>query len=81
MGLLRFLMPTLAAAIEMRSVDQRLDNVLRIYVGDEPHRQILSGAIRRGQVSRIRSAILFADMRELHAHHLARCRRKRRSSC
>ncbi|TDR94703.1 adenylate cyclase [Enterovirga rhinocerotis] len=62
-GLLRFLVPTLSAAIEMRSVGQRLDNVLRIYVGDEPHRQILSGAIRRGQVSRIRSAILFADMR------------------
>jgi adenylate cyclase len=32
-------------------------------VGDEPHRAILSGAILRGQVSRIRSAILFADMR------------------
>jgi adenylate cyclase len=63
LGILRFLMPTLAATIEMRSVGQRLDNVLRIYVGDEPHRQILSGAIRRGQVSRIRSAILFADMR------------------
>ncbi|WP_375461232.1 adenylate/guanylate cyclase domain-containing protein [uncultured Enterovirga sp.] len=62
-NLLRFLVPTLAAAIEMRSVNQRLDNVLRIYVGDEPHRAILSGAIRRGQVSRIRSAILFADMR------------------
>ena len=37
--------------------------MLRIYVGDEPHRAILSGAILRGQVSRIRSAILFADMR------------------
>ena len=43
---------------------QRLDTVLRIYVGDEPHRAILSGTIRRGQVSRIRSAILFADMRD-----------------
>ena len=63
MALLRFLVPTLSAAIEMRSVNQRLDNVLRIYVGDEPHKAILSGAIRRGQVSRIRSAILFADMR------------------
>ncbi len=62
-GLLRFLVPTLSAAIEMRSISQRLDNVLRIYVGEEPHRAILSGAIRRGQVSRIRSAILFADMR------------------
>lgn len=61
--ILRFIMPTLSAVMEMRSVNLRLDNVLRIYVGDEPHRAILSGTIRRGQVSRIRSAILFADMR------------------
>jgi adenylate cyclase len=63
LALFRFIMPSLAAAMEMRAVNQRLDNVLRIYVGDEPHRAILSGAIRRGQVTRIRSAILFADMR------------------
>src|SRR3954469_16326422 len=60
---LRFVMPTLAAMMEIRVVNQHLDNVLRIYVGDEPHRAILSGTIRRGQVNRIRSAILFADMR------------------
>jgi adenylate cyclase len=63
MAILRFIMPSVAAAMEMRAVNQRLDNVLRIYVGDEPHRAILQGAIQRGQVSRIRSAILFADMR------------------
>jgi adenylate cyclase len=63
LAILRFIMPSLAAAMEMRAVNQRLDNVLRIYVGDEPHRAILSGAIQRGQMSRIRSAILFADMR------------------
>ncbi|HEV7872933.1 MAG TPA: adenylate/guanylate cyclase domain-containing protein [Enterovirga sp.] len=63
LAILRFVVPSLAAAMEMRAVNQRLDNVLRIYVGDEPHRAILSGAIRRGQVTRIRSAILFADMR------------------
>ncbi len=61
--ILRFVMPTFAAVLEMRSVNLRLDNVLRIYVGDEPHRAILAGTIRRGQVSRIRSSILFADMR------------------
>src|SRR3954462_6150485 len=55
--LLRFVMPTLAFVLEVRSVNLRLDNVLRIYVGDDPHRAILSGTIRRGQVSRIRSAI------------------------
>ena len=63
LAVLRFVMPTLAATMETRSVNQRLDNVLRIYVGDEPHKAILSGTIQRGQVSRIRSAILFADMR------------------
>ncbi len=62
--LLRFVMPTLAFILEVRSVNLRLDNVLRIYVGDDPHRAILSGTIRRGQVSRIRSAIFFADMRD-----------------
>jgi adenylate cyclase len=63
LSVLRFVMPTLAATMETRSVNQRLDNVLRIYVGDEPHKAILSGTIQRGAVSRIRSAILFADMR------------------
>jgi adenylate cyclase len=62
-AVLRHLMPALAALMEIRAVNGRLKSVLRIYVGDEPHRAILSGTIRRGQVSRIRSAILFADMR------------------
>jgi adenylate cyclase len=63
MAVLRFIMPTFAMVTELRAVSKRLDDVLRIYVGDEPHRAILSGAILRGQVTRIRSAILFADMR------------------
>jgi adenylate cyclase len=63
LAILRFIVPTLAAVMEIRSTSLRLDNVLRIYVGDEPHRAILAGTIRRGEVSRIRSAILFADMR------------------
>src|SRR4029450_12416257 len=62
--ILRFVMPTIAAMMEIRVLHHHLDNVLRIYVGDAPHRAILSGTIRRGQVSRIRSAILFADMRD-----------------
>jgi adenylate cyclase len=62
-AVLRFLLPTLAVVMELGSVSRRLDTVLKIYVGDEPHRAILAGSIRRGQVNRIRSAILFADMR------------------
>src|SRR3954466_7927244 len=34
---LRFVMPTIAAMIEIRSINHRLDTVLRIYVGNEPH--------------------------------------------
>ncbi|MFT0891760.1 adenylate/guanylate cyclase domain-containing protein [Pseudochelatococcus sp. G4_1912] len=62
-ALLACLMPTLVAVLEIQSGYKSLDEVLRIYVGDEPHRAILAGRIGRGQVSRIRSAILFADMR------------------
>ena len=35
-----------------------------MYVGDEPHLRILSGDVRRGEILRIRAAILFADMRD-----------------
>lgn len=62
--ILRLVMPFFALVTELRATSLRLDEVLRIYVGDDPHRAILSGAILRGQVTRIRSAILFADMRE-----------------
>nr|WP_240539879.1 adenylate/guanylate cyclase domain-containing protein [Salinarimonas soli] len=63
MTVLRKVVPALAALLEVRTAHKWLDDVLRIYVGDEPHREILGGSIRRGQVSRIRSAMLFADMR------------------
>ncbi|AWM89010.1 adenylate/guanylate cyclase domain-containing protein [Microvirga sp. 17 mud 1-3] len=62
--ILRLVMPSFALVVELRTTGNRLDEVLRIYVGDEPHKAILSGAILRGQVTRIRSAILFADMRD-----------------
>ena len=56
--------PSFALVTELRATSNRLDEVLRIYVGEDPHKAILSGAIQRGQVTRIRSAILFADMRD-----------------
>lgn len=57
------IVPALAAAMEIRAGYATLDQILRVYIGDEPHQRVLSGDVRRGQVSRIRSAILFADMR------------------
>jgi adenylate cyclase len=62
--ILRLVMPSFSLVTELRATGNRLDEVLRIYVGDDPHKAILSGAIQRGQVTRIRSAILFADMRD-----------------
>lgn len=61
---LRLVIPSFTLVFELRATSSRLDDVLRIYVGEEPHKAILSGAILRGQVTRIRSAILFADMRD-----------------
>jgi adenylate cyclase len=60
---IRFLMPAVAAVLELVASYITLDQVLRIYIGNEPHKFVLEGDVRRGNVSRIRSAILFADMR------------------
>ncbi len=58
------LLPSIALLIDLRSTWISLDKLLRTYVGDEPHRAILSGNTKRGQVTTIRSAMLFADMRD-----------------
>ena len=58
------ILPAIAILIDVRSTWLSLDKLLRTYVGDEPHRAIMRGNTKRGQVSTIRSAILFADMRD-----------------
>ncbi|MEM8812930.1 MAG: adenylate/guanylate cyclase domain-containing protein [Pseudomonadota bacterium] len=60
---LRALLPALTALNETRVLRRVLKEVTRIYVGEEPHKRILSGDVHRGEVTGIRSAILFADMR------------------
>ncbi len=64
LSLLNLMIPTLTLVLEVRSANIRVDNMLNSYVGNEPRQEILSGAVRRGQVTRIRSAILFSDMRD-----------------
>lgn len=59
--------PAIAACQEILVVHRMLREVTRIYVGEEPHRRILAGDVHRGSVTRIRSAILFADMRDFTA--------------
>jgi adenylate cyclase len=63
-AVLRAIVPTLAALQEILALRRVMREVMRMYVGDEPHLRILSGDVRRGEVLRIRAAILFADMRD-----------------
>jgi adenylate cyclase len=63
-ALLRSIFPTLAALQEVLALQRVMREVMRMYVGNEPHLRILSGDVRRGEVLRIRAAILFADMRD-----------------
>lgn len=64
LALLRALTPTIEAVLEIYAGYESLHQLLRTYIGDEPHRLVLDGDVRRGHVTRIRSAILFADMRD-----------------
>jgi adenylate cyclase len=63
LAFLRGVLPALEAVMEVRALTRILDDTLSSYVGAEPHRRILGGQVRRGDVLAIRSAILFADMR------------------
>lgn len=67
-AVLALLIPVLGSLINTRIARLTLDRLLRTYVGDEPHRAILSGHVKRGQVNTIRSAILVADMRDSTGH-------------
>ncbi len=68
LAIIAAILPPFSAMLELRVAWGTLRNVLRIYVGDEPRQAILSGNVKRGQVSTIRSAILFADMRDSTQH-------------
>lgn len=53
-----------AVALELRALAQIQEEVLGIYVGTDAARSILDGTVHRGQITRIRSAIMLTDMRE-----------------
>ncbi|MBE1282621.1 MAG: adenylate/guanylate cyclase domain-containing protein [Rhodobacteraceae bacterium] len=63
LAFLRAVFPSLAACQDILATSRAMNEVMRIYVGEEPRRRILSGDVHRGEVMHIRSAILFADMR------------------
>ncbi len=59
----RAIFPAVAATQEILATHRMMSDALRMYVGDEPARRILSGDVHRGEVVRMPAAILFADMR------------------
>ncbi len=61
-------LPPLALLMEMRSTWVSLQTLLRTYVGTDPQAAILRGNVKRGQVTTITSAMLFADMRNSVGH-------------
>jgi adenylate cyclase len=67
LAMIRRIMPALGALQEILAIHRVLHEVMRMYVGDEPHRRILAGDARRGDTTEARAAILFADMREFTA--------------
>ena len=62
-AVLRLVMPVLAVCQEVFAMHRILQEVTRTYIGAGPQERILAGDVVRGEVTRIRSAILFADMR------------------
>ncbi len=70
-ALLKTVLPALRVTAEVIALNNRISTVLKTYVGSEPHKHILAGDIHRGEVMRIRSAILFVDMRGFTSHTLS----------
>jgi adenylate cyclase len=60
---IRKILPAMRSVMEIRAGERILDEVLQTYVGNDPHQRILAGDVHRGTVTRIKSAILFSDLR------------------
>lgn len=59
----RLIVPALRAVMEIRAGERIMHEILQTYVGGDPQERILSGDVHRGKVTRIKSAILFSDLR------------------
>ena len=62
-ALLQATFPALEACQDILVTHRILKEVTRMYIGQEPHKRVLSGDVHRGEVNRLSAAILFADMR------------------
>jgi adenylate cyclase len=63
LALIDSLLPLYTQVLELKTARRELSEMLSIYVGREPGNRILAGQVRRGDVSTLSAAILFADLR------------------
>ncbi|MBM3492626.1 MAG: adenylate/guanylate cyclase domain-containing protein [Alphaproteobacteria bacterium] len=63
LALLHDLLPLLALRVELFSAQESTRTLLTTYLGREPARRVLAGAVRRNQVESIRAAVWFSDLR------------------
>ncbi|MEM6762306.1 MAG: adenylate/guanylate cyclase domain-containing protein [Pseudomonadota bacterium] len=62
-SLLKAVMPTLSAVVEIKKLHFTFEQVLGAYVGQNPAKQIIEGTVHRGEVTHLRAAIFVADLR------------------
>ena len=62
-ALLVTILPALSAALEIKTRERTLNELLATYVGEGPAAKIVSGTTHRGEVTRIEAAISVADLR------------------
>lgn len=63
LDLLRQLRPALSMRLSLASAEYATSSLLRVYLGKEASRRVLSGSFRRGTGQEIDAAIFFCDMR------------------
>ena len=61
--LLRAIADVFSIAFEVKGLRRVLNELLATYVGHDPARRILEGTVQRGDVRRIRAAIMLTDLR------------------
>lgn len=57
------IIPSLSKVVEIKMLRMTFRGILNAYVGKGPATQIMGGTIHRGEVTRVRAAIMVADLR------------------
>ncbi|WP_050931644.1 adenylate/guanylate cyclase domain-containing protein [Aestuariivita boseongensis] len=59
---IRRLLPAIALALKSNGMAQMADDLLAAYLGEDAARRVISGAVSRGSLDKIKTAILYFDL-------------------